>query len=140
VNPGVARAGPEALEVDVAVSPRAPSSAQYGGYFTMTVTARNPHDYPLVVTLPASSDAGPSVSFRYRVESPGGYTESNRRAWDDAVTRFAPGETKRQVFDFHVVGAAESTLDGGLRPGTYDVRGSYAEQWAPAVTITLSPP
>jgi hypothetical protein len=80
------------------------------------------------------------VTFEYRVEEPGGYRESNERAWDDGVTRFAAGETKRQVFDFHLVGAEQSTLDGGLRPGTYDLRGAFAGRWAPAMTIMLSPP
>jgi hypothetical protein len=139
-DPAMARVGPEALEISVTVTPDPPSEARYGGYFVMTVTARNPHDHPLVITLPPPTDAGPSVSFEYRIEHPGGYTESNERAWDDGVTRFAPGETKRHVFDFHAVGADESTLGGGLRPGTYDLRGAYGARWAPAVTVTLPGP
>ena len=139
-GPAVARVGPDALEIDVVLNPQAPSRAQYRGYFTMTVTARNPRGDPVVVTLPPSTDAGPAVTFEYRAEYQGGYAESNVRASDDGVTRFAPGETKRHVFDFHMVGADESTLDGGLRPGTYDLRGAFGRQWVPATTITLSPP
>jgi hypothetical protein len=140
VDPRVARVGPDALEIGVLVNPAAPSRAQYGGYFTMTVTARNPRTHPVVVTLPPPGDAGPSVTFEYRVEYPGGYVESNERAWDDGATRFDPGETKRHVFDFRMVGAEQSTLSGGLRAGTYDLRGAYGLRWAPATTITLSPP
>ncbi|MDQ3950217.1 MAG: hypothetical protein M3282_07710 [Gemmatimonadota bacterium] len=140
VDPAIARAGTEALEIETVVRPQAPSRTQYGGYFTMTVTARNPGSHPVVVTLPPSGDAGPPVTFGYRVEYQSGYAESNERAWDDGVMRFAPGETKRHVFDFHIVGAEQSTLDAGLRPGTYDLRGAYGGRWAPATTITLSPP
>ncbi len=139
-DPAVARVGPDALEVDVAVSPQAPSRLQHGGYFTMTVMARNPNDHPVVVTLPPSGDAEPPVTFEYQAEHPGGLTGLGDRALDEGVTRFAPGETKRRVFDFHIVGADESTLGGGLRPGTYDLRGAYGKRWAPATTITLSSP
>jgi hypothetical protein len=140
VNSATARVGPDGLEIDVVVNPAIPSRAHYGGYFTMTVTARNPRSHPVVVTLPPPGDAGPPVAFEYQVDYPGGYAASNERAWDDGVTRFASGETKRHVFDFRIVGAEQSTLDGGLRPGTYDLRGAYGERWAPASTITLSPP
>ena len=140
VDPAVARVAPDALEIHVAVDPAAPSRAKYGGHFALTVTARNPQSVPVVVTLPLSTDAGPPITFEYRIEHLGGYFESNDRAWDDGVTRFAPGETKRRVFDFHMVGAEQSTLGGGVRPGTYDLRGAFGRQWAPATTITLSPP
>jgi hypothetical protein len=140
VDPSIAQVEPDALEIEVTVSPQAPSRVQFGGYFTMTVMVRNPRGEPVVVTLPPSTDAGPPVSFEYRVEQSGGWLASNERAWDDGVTRFAPDEAKRYVFDFHMVGPDESTLDGGLRPGTYDLRGAFAGRWAPATTITLSPP
>jgi hypothetical protein len=140
VGPTVAHVAPDALEIGVVVNPAAPSGGQHGGYFTMTVTARNSRNQAVVVTLPPPGDAGPPVSFEYRIEYPGGYVQSNERARDDGATRFAPGETKRQVFDFRKVGAEESTLDGGLRAGTYDLRGAFGGQWAPATTITLSAP
>jgi hypothetical protein len=138
LSPAIPRVGPDALEIDVTVTPQAPSPTQYGGYFTMTVTARNPRTSPIAVTLPASPDTRPPVTFEYRIDSPGGYIESSERAWDDGVTRFASGETKRYVFDFHAVGPQQATLDGGLRPGTYDLRGAYGGRWVPATTITLS--
>jgi hypothetical protein len=140
-HPTVSRVEPDALEVEALVSPEAPSRAQYGGYFTMTVTARNPRSHPVVVALPPSADAGPPLTFEYRVEFPGGYSRKNVRAWDDGVTRFAPGETKRYVFDFRMIDAYGIASNGGFGPGTYTFRGAYGNRWvATSRTITLSPP
>jgi hypothetical protein len=123
------RVGPDVLEVDVIVNPAAPSVGSYGGYFTVTVIAHNPWNNPIVVRLPPSSDAGPSISFRYEFAG-GGLTEYNDRAIDDGVTRFAPGETKRRAYDFHIVGPGESPVNGGLQPGTYQFRGAYGDNWS----------
>jgi hypothetical protein len=137
----VARVDPEALEVEVVLSPQAPSRSRYGGYFTMTVTARNPRDHPVVVTLPPPSDAGPSLSFEYRIELTAGSLMSNDRAWDDGVTRFAAGEVKRRVFDFYMTESEGIRGDGGLGPDTYRFRGAYGGHWAAVFpTVTLSSP
>jgi hypothetical protein len=141
VDPAVPRVGPDALEIDVVVNPAAPSRTQYGGYFTMTVTARNPRSHPVVMTLPPSIDAGPPVAFEYRVEFQGGSSQNNDRAWDDGVTRFASGETKRRVFDFRMIDVQGIAGNGGLGPDTYRLRGAYGDHWTVAYpTITLSPP
>jgi hypothetical protein len=140
VDATTARVGPDALEIEIAVRPQVPSPAQYGGHFALTVIARNPGGQPVVVTLPPPIDGGRPVVFEYRIEHSGGLLEGSVHAHDESVTRFAPGETKRHVFDFHRVGAEGSTLDGGVRPGTYDLRGAYGGRWAPPTTVTLSPP
>ena len=141
LDPAVPRVAPDALELHLTVTPPFPTRAQYGGYFTVTVTARNPLDHPVVVNLPPPGDTGPGVSFHYRIDFPGLFEEFADRALDDGVTRFTAGETKRRVFDFHIVGPSEPTLGGGLRPDVYQFRGGYGGRWAPEIaTVAVSPP
>jgi hypothetical protein len=141
LDASVPRVGPDVLEVDVAVSPQAPSPARHGGYFTMTVTVRNPWPNQVVVRLPPSGDGGPSVTYQYEFVRGGGAGVFSDRALDDGVTRFAAGETKRRVYDFHIIGEGEASADGGLQPGTYQFRAGYATNWAVASpTVTLSAP
>lgn len=137
---GLTRVGPQALEIDVVLSPQTPSRVLFSGHFTMTVTARNPFGHPVLVGLPPPGDAGPSVTFEYRVEYQGGYTQNNERLWDNGVTRFAAGETKQRIFDFRMIDAPGIAGNGGLGPGSYTFRGAYGDHWAPPPTITLSPP
>ena len=137
-NPAALRVSPSELEIGVTLTSANPSPALYGGYFAITVTVRNPRNQPVIVTLPPSSDAGPPVSFEYRVEFDGGVTMYNDRAWDEGVLRFGPGETKRHTFDFHARGVSGITGRGGLGPGTYRFRTAFGGVWAPTVpTITL---
>jgi hypothetical protein len=133
------RVGPDVLDVGIVVSTTAPSLASHGGYFTVTVTAHNPWNNPIVVRLPPPGDNGPSVSFRYEFAGGGGAGDFADRAFDDGVTRFAPGETKRRVYDFHVVGPGESPLNGGLQPGTYQFRGAYGDNWSAASATVVVP-
>jgi hypothetical protein len=137
-SPAALRVAPDALEVGVSISPERPSPGLDGGYFTMTVTVRNPRNEAVVVALPPPTDAGPSVSFEYRLEYAGGSSQHNDRALDDAVTRFGPGEIKRQVYDFHVTGTYGFMGRDGLGPGTYRFRAAYGRNWAvspPTVTL-----
>ncbi len=78
------------------------------------------------------------MSFQYRLEANGGATGYSDRLLDEGVTRFAPGETKRRVFDLHATGAVGATNLGGLRAGTYRVSAAYGGVWAtstPTVTV-----
>jgi hypothetical protein len=141
VDASVPQVGPDVLEVDVVVSPDAPSLSRHGGYFTMTVTVHNPWPNSVVVQLPPSGDARPSVTYQYEVAPGGGAGRFADRALDDGVTRFAPGETKRRVYDFHIIGDGDALLNGGLQPATYQLRGAYSNNWAAASpTITLRSP
>ena len=141
LDASVPRVGPDVLEVDVVVSPQAPSPARNGGYFTMTVTVHNPWPNAVAVRLPPSGDGGPGVTYQYEFVRGGGAGVFSDRALDDGVTRFAAGETKRRVFDFHIIGVGEASLDGGLQPGTYQFRAGYATNWAAtSPTVTLSAP
>jgi hypothetical protein len=141
VDASVPRVAPDVLEVDVVVSSAAPSPARDGGYFTMTVTVHNPWPNAVVARLPPSEDGGPSVTYQYEFARGGGAGRFSDRALDDGVTRFAAGETKRRVYDFHIIREGEASVDGGLQPGTYQFRAAYATNWAVASpTVTLPSP
>lgn len=138
VEPSIPRVGADVLEVDMSVSPESPSLSRHGGHFTLTVTAHNPRSHPIVVTLPPSTDAGPPVSFEYRIEYQGGASMYNDRAWDQGIIRFGPGETKRQVYDFYMTGIEGFIGRSGLGPGTYHFRAAYGRNWAAtSPTVTL---
>jgi hypothetical protein len=135
----VPRVGSDLLEVDVVVTPQSPSLAAYGGWFTMTVTARNPWNNPIAVRLLPAGDGGPALSFRYQFTRGGGLGVFADRAFDEGVTRFAPGETKRRVYDFRIVGSDDQALGGALQLGTYAFLGAFGDNWATApATVTLS--
>ena len=127
----------DALDVAIQINPASPGSAVSGGYFTLTVTARNPASHDIVVALPKSGDSGPSLTFVLTVALNSTQRSSgNYRAYDPGVTRFAAGETKRQVFDFHV--GSDATF-GGLLPGMYTAFASFGNTPAQPVAFTLNP-
>jgi hypothetical protein len=126
-----------ALEIAVEVTPDAPSSNVNGGNFMMVVTATNSSAHPVIVQLPASGDSGPSVSFSYDIIGNSMSSSYDMRAEVPEVTRFAPLESKRFIFDFHI-GL------GGTRyyesPGTFQFKGAYGGVWAPnSPTVVVSP-
>jgi hypothetical protein len=127
---------PSVLNIDVEVQPAAPSSANFSGYFTVVVTAHNPSDHAVVVQLPPSGDAGPSISFSFSVRSSSAGTSSSDRAYDSEVTFFTAGETKREAFDLHLGGDREH---GGLEPGAYTAAGSFGDFVSRQISFTLSP-
>jgi hypothetical protein len=130
-DPAVPHVGADALEIDVEIRPPFPSRALYGGHFAMIVTARNPRSDAVTATLPSTTFGEPSASFEYRIESAVGVAGGGVRAWDQSVTRFAPGERKRQVFDVNTYDAAGGGRSG-LGPGTHDFYGAYGGRWTSA--------
>lgn len=133
---GTPLVAPNALETSVEVQPNSPSASEFGGYFTLTVTAHNDASHAVVALLPPSGDAGPSGSFSYTVGQGSSYIRYDDRAYDSGVTFFAAGETKRDVFDLHVGSDAEF---GGLLPGTYTAAGSYGGFGSAPVSFTIVP-
>ena len=125
------------LTVSVEVLPASPSSATWDGYFMMIIRAQNPAAYPILVQLPPSGDAGPPVSFHYRLEQRGLTEWYGEQADVPEVTRFAPGEVKQFIYDFHNV-RGRYTYD--LGPGTWTFHGAYGPIWAPsAPVVTIAP-
>jgi hypothetical protein len=135
-DPAAVAVAPSTLEIEVEVVPNAPGASVNDGMFMMIITARNPARTPVIVQLPPSGDAGPSVTYEYRVTQSSFSTESNVREDAPEETRFAPLEEKRFIFDFHV------GSDNGyvVPPGTYRFGGAYGDAWAPnPPTVTISP-
>lgn len=128
--PGVVQITPAGLEVGVEVEPDALGITADDGFFRVIVTARNPTSRAVAVTLPISS-TGPSTSFAFDIRGTGGGKAAGKPVLDPAVTVFAPGETKRQVFDLQI-GCDFTSLT--LPPGRYTVRGAYGSNW-----VTLPP-
>ena len=104
----------------------------------MVVTATNPRETPVVVQLPPSADGGPPASFSYSIESVSGGQSRDMRADAVEVTRFAPFERKRFIFDFRITALDLTRYE--LAPGTYEFNGAYGRVWAAdPPTLTLPP-
>ena len=124
----VPRVPPTALQVTMTIDP-VPNQfvpPSNGGYFSVTVRARNPTDGPVFVELPFF---GSSVtSFAYIVGGPA--TKSERVVVHDSRSAlFAPGETKVHVFDLFA--DRQGSLPRHLYAGTYTVRGMFGNQSSP---------
>lgn len=127
---------PDSLEIAVEINPPAPGGAELGGYFTLTVTARNPANHAVVVDLPSSDGGTWRESFAWSMSSGATRIGANVLAYDPEVTYFGPGETKREVFDCHVNGDEDYET---IPPGEYVVEGSYGGKRATARSLTLAP-
>jgi len=147
-GPGTPTIAPSELQVTSVVSPASPSPTIDEGLATFTISVRNPFPYPVVVQLPSRSGGGVATSYRYAIRQiPGGGVSSGDLAFDVGVTHFAPGETKRDVFDFAVVSipapsyGAISGIGSGitLPPGAYLFRGDYGGHSATDLSVTLNP-
>ena len=109
-----------ALEVSLAAAPAAPSLAADGGWFTLTVSARNPAAEPVWVRLPDEKtfiyvplgDDGHAGTYRTTAE----------RRW-----AFRAGETRRYVFDLR------------YPPGTYTFAGWFGWRASPRIAVTVGP-
>jgi hypothetical protein len=134
-DPTVPTVTADSLEVAVEVTPSAPSGAQDGGVFTVTVTAHNPSLHPVFVSLvPQGLPRARTFSFDLRGTTGG--VSQGMVALDPSVQSFAAGETKRQLFDF-VIGS--DLISQRPPPGEYKVRGAYAGHWSAYIPIVISP-
>jgi hypothetical protein len=125
----------DAIEIGIEADPAVPSAADTDGFFTLTVTARNPASEWVFVELePRGTNGSPSFSFD--VSGLTGGIKGGELAFDRSVATFAPGEMKRYVFDFIVGGDLSSR---GLTPGKYEMRGAYNHHWGDWVPLVLTP-
>ena len=125
-NPaGTVIVAPSALQVAAELSPATPSASTDGGWFTLTVTATNAGTTPVQL---AFAPGAPITGFGYEMvfDPPAvGNLETNPPfRSDDYVTDpndllFAPGETKRYIFDLRA-----GTTRGLFPPRTYVYRGA----------------
>jgi hypothetical protein len=108
-----------ALDIAVTMAPERPSPSLDGGWFTITVMARNPSPEPVWVRLPGDQ------TFGY-VPLNGSY-DGDRVNSGEPRWAFRAGETRRYVFDVN------------WEPGTYQLDSWFAGQHAPRITVTVQP-
>jgi hypothetical protein len=135
-DPMARAVSPAAIQVALQVTPATPGAAVNGGNFMMTVTARNPSATPVIVQLQPSGDAGPSVSFSYRIRGKSRETWYDMRAEVPEDSWFAAGEVKQFIFDFHI-GFGTTRYD--LPPGNYTFGGAYGGVWVDSPSLLVSP-
>ncbi len=115
------------MQVRISLDPEQPNYNYHLGAFRFIVSVTNPFTYPVVVQLAPPGDAGPPVSFRFRYELGTGGDSRDTRAYAPEVTRFAPGETKRMVYDFFLNG---TFFVEPFQLGTYQFSGAFGDKWA----------
>ena len=130
------RVPPDSLELGIELQPATPGVNVFDGYFTLAVTARNPADHAVVVLLTPSGNSDPSVSFTCLVVGQGTRLSFTEWAWDPEATYFAPGETKRRVFDL-VEGTAPGAANIGL--GSFAVTAAFGRTPILRQSILLAP-
>lgn len=132
-DPAALPVSPRLLEVAVDVAPASPSLAQDGGHFTVTVSVRNPQQRSVIARLGTTNIK--ARSFQFEVRGATGSLAGNEIVLDASSVTFAPGETKRQVFDFAVgTGFAHRRVP----PGEYTVLGGYGVQIAAPRPLTVA--
>ena len=120
------------IDLTVDVEPRNPTTAQDGGFFTITVLAHNSSTHWATVT-PSLTQDDTTRTFSFDVRN--AITESDV-ALDPSERIFAPGETKRQVFDFAI---GDSPFGNQLLAGNYTVRGGFSDYWSADSTFVIGP-
>jgi len=130
-GPTIVRVTPGEMHIDVVVEPAQPQRSIDEGHFRLMVTVTNPRADSVIVLLPSSGDA-PPASFSFLLNSGRTGLWFTEHAWDAGVTVFAPGATRRAVFDFQLA----DRFDGirALPEGVYEVKGGFG----PASSIMRS--
>jgi hypothetical protein len=131
-DPAAIQVPPESLTLGLTVDPTAPSAAQDGGFFTITVTATNPSSRPVVVGFPPP--IWPPRTFGFDVRGAAAAIIDGVVELDPSMSAFAAGEMKRQVFDFAI---GSEPLARALPLGTYTILGSYGGNEAGPVSLVL---
>jgi len=129
----------DSIDITVDIEPRNPNSAHDGGFFSMTVLVRNRSTR--WVTVPSYySQIFPGYdstrTFEIDVRGPTGGISVPETRFDPSEWIFAPGETKRQVFDFAMGNDLRAFK---LPPGNYIARGGYSDYWSTHSTFVIGP-
>ncbi len=123
------RLHPSDLALGLEVSPQAPRPSEDQGFFTIIVTARNSSSEAVLV------EGGGGFSLEFSGPA-GDFFERHPPVAIESFL-FAPGETKRQMYDFRI-GPSDAT--GRAYPvGEYVMRGAYGNVWSASRTLTLVP-
>ena len=122
------------IELTLDIEPQTPTRSIDGGRFSITVLTHNKTAQWITVT-PAAAVAA-NQTFSIDVHGANGATARDELGLDPSQTIFAPGETKRHVFDF-VIG--DYPFGNQLLPGDYVVRGAFAGYWSADTPFVISP-
>lgn len=125
----------DGIDISLQISPATPARNVDEGRFSITVLAHNKSTHWVTVT-PSSSASAPNETFSIDVHGANGATGRDEDGLDPSQTIFAPGETKRHVFDL-VIG--DYPFANQLLPGDYVTRGSFAGWWSSDDSFTISP-
>jgi hypothetical protein len=129
----------DSIEISVDIEPRNPNSAQDGGFFSMTVIVRNRSAHWATVPSYYSSifpEYDSTRTFEVDVRGPAGGISDWELRFDPSQWIFAPGETKKQVFDFTI---GNELIAHKLPPGNYITRGGYSDYWSGHSTFVIGP-
>jgi hypothetical protein len=133
-DPAALSVSPLTLQVTTEVTPVAPTSTRDGGFFVVSVAVRNTLTQPVVARLGVTNVR--ALSFQYDVRGPTGGTVGAQVVLDASAVTFAPGETKRQYFDFAIGNDLPARR---LPPGAYTVVGAYGSHRSDATAVTVGP-
>jgi hypothetical protein len=119
--------------VTLTIDPRSPSVSKGDGFFEMIVTAKNPASHAVRVTLPT---VGPFYVFGYQLrEATGAGSFGGSDPFDENETYFAPGETKKHIFDVSLAGVGNLTA----HVGSYVATADYGHNQSAPVDVVVNP-
>ncbi len=122
------------IELTFDIEPATPTRSIDAGRFSITVLTHNKTAQWITVTPAAGVPT--NQTFSIDVHGVNGATARDQLGIDPSQTIFAPGETKRHVFDF-VIG--DYPFGNQLLPGDYVVRGAFAGYWSADNPFVISP-
>jgi len=125
----------DAFDITLDVEPATPSREIDGGFFSITVTARNTTAH-WASAAPIAPDVGPNVTFGYNVSGANGGGSGHETAFDPSQRIFAPGETKKHVFDFRI---GDDAFGKQLPPGEYSLSAGFSDHWSDPASLTINP-
>jgi hypothetical protein len=120
------------MALTVAVDPPNPDG-QNGGFFTITVSAHNPSNSWATVA-PVFAETDTLTAFGFDVRGQGGDVHESELALDPSQRIFAPGETKKMVFDFRI---GDAPFGHQIQAGSYNARGGFSDFWSGDVPFVV---
>jgi len=125
----------DSIDLTVEIAPTNPTSGFDGGFFSITVTAHNRSAHWATVT-PVFPTTDTASTFSYDARSPAQERTGGEIADDPSQRIFAPGETKKHVFDFRI---GDDPFLQQLQAGNYAVRGGFSDYWSSTGSFVIGP-
>jgi hypothetical protein len=129
----------DSIDISVDIEPGNPNSGRDGGFFSMTVVVRNRSGHWATVPNYFSTifpNVDSTHTFDFEVRGPEGGVSGGEIRLDPSEWIFAPGETKKQVFDFSI---GNDLIANKLPPGNYTAWGGYSGYRSTASSFVLGP-